>query len=125
MDVDDAFLQRLLRDPKVMEFAVTILPHSEGTEISHSRLKKSHESQLLADLNMVITIYDHIMVSMPSNHPDRSRRLNNLGVALSRRFERTGSMNDLDRAIEMNQEAVVLTPENYPTRGIYLNNLGI
>ena len=129
MDVDDAFLQRLLDDPKVIEFARTILPHSEGSEIflsvARSRLKKSHESQSLADLNMVIMLYDDLAVSMSSNHPDRARRLNNSSVAVSRRFERTGSMNDLDRAIAMNQETIALTPEDYPNHGIYLNNLGI
>ena len=45
-------------------------------------------------------------------------------IALQRRFERTGSMDDLDRAIRTNEQAVASTPDDHPNRGMYLNNLG-
>jgi hypothetical protein len=44
------------------------------------------------------------------------RRLNNLGIALQNRFERTESMDDLDRAIMTNEQAVELTPIDHPDR---------
>ncbi|EUC39771.1 hypothetical protein COCMIDRAFT_110631 [Bipolaris oryzae ATCC 44560] len=40
----------------------------------------------------------------PQDHPDRAGHLNNLGIRLGRRFERTGSMDDLNRSISSFEE---------------------
>ena len=50
--------------------------------------------------------------------------LNNLGIALQSRFERTGSMDDLDRAITTNEQAVASTPDDHPNRGDVPQQLG-
>jgi tetratricopeptide (TPR) repeat protein len=60
----------------------------------------------------------------PVEHSNRAMGLTALGIALQRRFERTGSMDDLDRAILTSEQAVKLTPVNHPSRAIYLNNFG-
>lgn len=39
-------------------------------------------------------------MNIPQDHPDSASRLNNLGNNLSKRFERTGSMDYLNRAVE-------------------------
>jgi tetratricopeptide (TPR) repeat protein len=51
-------------------------------------------------------------------------RLNNLGVILGRRYERTGEMVDLEKAITRARNVVDLTPGNHPDRAMYLDNLG-
>ena len=67
---------------------------------------------------------EQAVASTPDDHPDRAMYLNNLGIALQSRFERTGSMDDLDRAITTNEQAVASTPDDHPNRAMYLNNLG-
>ena len=54
--------------------------------------------------------------STPVDHPDRAMYLNNLGISLQSRFERTGSMDDLDRAIATKEQAVESTPVDHPDR---------
>jgi len=49
--------------------------------------------------------------------------LSNLGIMLSRRFERTGSIDDLNRAVDVAEQAVNATPEDHPNRAGRLNNL--
>jgi tetratricopeptide (TPR) repeat protein len=46
-----------------------------------------------------------------------------LGVRLSKRFERTGSIKNLDRAINMMDNAVALTQDHFD-QAMYLSNLG-
>ena len=46
----------------------------------------------------------------PVDHPDHATCLNNLGIALRKRFERTGSMEDLDRAITTSEQAMESIP---------------
>ncbi|KAL2195348.1 CHAT domain-containing protein [Corynascus similis CBS 632.67] len=53
------------------------------------------------------------------------KRLNNLGVMLQCRYERTGEMADLEEAIEMARQAVESTPHDHPGRAACLHNLGI
>ena len=68
------------------------------------------------DLDRAITMNEQAVASTPDDHPDRAGRLNNLGIALQSRFERTGSMDDLDRAITTNEQAVASTPDDHPDR---------
>jgi tetratricopeptide (TPR) repeat protein len=50
--------------------------------------------------------------------------LNNLGIALQRRFEQTQSIEDIDRAVQMNKKAVASTFDNHPHYASRFNNLG-
>ncbi|KAF4500099.1 30S ribosomal S17P [Fusarium agapanthi] len=54
---------------------------------------------------------------------DFANRLNNLGLWLSARYERTDIVQDLDSAVEAAKEAVKLTPEGHQQYAGYLNNL--
>ena len=78
----------------------------------------------MEDLDRAIVTKEQAVESTPDDHPDRAGCLNNLGIALQSRFERTGSMDDLDRAIVTNEQAVESTPDDHPDRAMYLNNLG-
>ncbi|RYP62375.1 hypothetical protein DL770_009601 [Monosporascus sp. CRB-9-2] len=60
----------------------------------------------------------------PEDHPNRAGRLNNLGIMLCRRFERTSSMADLNRAVDIASMAVEATPQDHPDRAAVLKNLG-
>lgn len=51
--------------------------------------------------------------------------LNNLGIWLGKRFERTGSMDDLKRAVKVTDMALNSTPQGHPDRASLLNSLGI
>ncbi|KAF8417327.1 hypothetical protein EV426DRAFT_721276 [Tirmania nivea] len=50
--------------------------------------------------------------------------LNNLGIYLKRRYERTGNLQDLEAAIEHANTALEATPEDHPNRTVLLSNLG-
>ncbi|KAL7800908.1 CHAT domain-containing protein [Trichoderma afarasin] len=50
--------------------------------------------------------------------------LNDFGIMLGMRFERTGSTHDLSRAIRALSEVVNVTPHNHPNRAYYLCNFG-
>jgi hypothetical protein len=50
--------------------------------------------------------------------------LSNLGIALRRRFERTGTGADLDEAITVGRAALAATPTDHPNHAGYLSNLG-
>ena len=76
------------------------------------------------DLDRAIMTNEQAVESTPDDHPNRAGCLNNLGIALQSRFERTGSMDDLDRAIVTNEQAVESTPDDHPDRAGMLNNLG-
>jgi tetratricopeptide (TPR) repeat protein len=76
------------------------------------------------DLDRAVVTSKQAIESAPDDHPEHAICLSNLGSALVRRFERTGSMDDLDRAIVTNEQAVESTPDDHPERAIYLNNLG-
>ena len=58
------------------------------------------------DLDRAIVTSEQAVESTPDGHPARAMYLNNLGIALQRRFERTGSMEDLDRAIVTSEQAL-------------------
>jgi Tetratricopeptide repeat len=60
-----------------------------------------------------------------SDPPDRARRLDNLGIWLGTRFDRTKAVDDLNHAVEATDKAVKTIPSDHPDRAGYLNNLGI
>ena len=51
---------------------------------------------------------EQAVASTLHDHPERAGRLNNLAIALERRFQQTGSMDDLDKAIAMKGQAFVI-----------------
>lgn len=55
-----------------------------------------------------ITMKGQAVTSTPDDHPKRAVYLNNLGNALERRFDRTGSTDDLERSIATKEEAVAI-----------------
>lgn len=65
------------------------------------------------------------VVATPSDHPDRSRRLSILGLALQSLFELTWSAKDLDDAITVGQDAVAATSPDDPDRAGRLSDLGV
>ena len=50
--------------------------------------------------------------------------LSNLGSHLSRRFERTGLMDNLNRAVDVASMALDATPQDHPDRAVILSKLG-
>ena len=80
----------------------------------------------MTDLDTAIQRYHEALhATTPADHPDRARRLDNLGIGYHDRYQRTGTMADLDTAIQRSQEAVDATPADHPDRARRLDNLGI
>jgi len=61
--------------------------------------------------------------AIPEGHPVRAGYLNNLGVYLRIRYERTGNLHNLEAAITQSKAAVHATPQDHPDRATRLNNL--
>ena len=51
--------------------------------------------------------------------------MNNLGLSLGRRYERTGNLQDLEAAIARTEAAARATPEGLPDRAAWFSNLGL
>ena len=66
--------------------------------------------------------FDLLTDVTPEDHP-RARWLNNLGVGLGDRYERTEAIVDLEEAIGVIREAVDITPEDHQYRAGWLNDL--
>jgi len=75
------------------------------------------------ELNRAVTWFGQVVAST-SDTKKYTESLNNLGVALQRRYEQTGSMEDLERAIEVLSQATELTSEEHPDYAVIANNLG-
>ncbi|KAG8857702.1 hypothetical protein FRB91_011017 [Serendipita sp. 411] len=60
----------------------------------------------------------------PDDHPEKPRRLSNLGSSLGARFQHLGNINDIDEAVSHLQTAVILTPDGHPDMPSRLYNLG-
>jgi tetratricopeptide (TPR) repeat protein len=84
---------------------------SEGTEGS-------------TDLDEAIGLYQMAVAATPDDHRERMARLNNLGIALHTRFQRTGRSADLDGAISLLQKATPAAPGAEPRTPGRLSNLG-
>lgn len=79
----------------------------------------------MANLEEAIQVTRKAVEMAPSDHLQQAMFLNNLGLALGDRYERTGAMADLEQAIQVAQEAVKATPSDDPDRATRLNNLGL
>ncbi|KAF8418001.1 ankyrin repeat-containing domain protein, partial [Terfezia claveryi] len=84
----------------------------------------SHSKLEVVSLVQAIARAEGAVEATPEDHPDRAAMLNNLGTHLSRRYERTGNMQDLKAAIATVKAAVEATSEDHPDRAAILNNLG-
>jgi len=79
----------------------------------------------VSDLEEAIGRQSQAVKGTAGSDPDLAGRLNNLGVILQSRFERTGRMEDLEESIRQAQQAVDITPQDHPNLAGRLNNLGI
>lgn len=77
----------------------------------------------LDDLNRTIGYSQSAVNLTPKENPHRAAYLTNLGIRLSKRYEKEGKLADLNHALEYSQEAADLTPEKKPSRGSCLLNL--
>ncbi|KAH0563243.1 hypothetical protein GP486_002188 [Trichoglossum hirsutum] len=79
------------------------------------------------DLEEAIENGKHAVAETQEGNEAYAGRLNNLGVMLESRYERTGKMEDLEEAILIARQAVDavdVTPEDHPDLAGRLNNLG-
>ncbi|KAH6984213.1 CHAT domain-containing protein [Ilyonectria sp. MPI-CAGE-AT-0026] len=79
----------------------------------------------MADLEETIRMAREAIDALAPDDPDRAAWLNNLGVGLGNRYERTGAMADLEEAIRVGREVIDITPLDHPDRAGSLTNLGI
>jgi len=76
------------------------------------------------DMLEAISVDQQVVLLTPDGHPDKPRRMNNLGLSLQWLFECTGNVSCLEEAISFHQRAVQLTPDGHEFMPVYLNNLG-
>ncbi|KAI0083541.1 CHAT domain-containing protein [Irpex rosettiformis] len=74
-------------------------------------------------LEMSIQCYRVAMGATEDDHPEKVDIINNLGVALLRRFEYAGERQNLEEAIFLRQLANALTPDDSPDKPSRLSNL--
>ncbi|KAF7354370.1 CHAT domain-containing protein [Mycena venus] len=67
---------------------------------------------------------DALSLCEPS-HPNRSSSLNNLAVAIWKRYRQQRQTRDINEAIELHREALALRQSPHPDRSSSLNNLAI
>jgi tetratricopeptide (TPR) repeat protein len=107
-----------LPEPLLLRLADTAMPQA-------SRLLRQALDSAAPDLlSAAVDLWQRSVRVTPADHPYRATRLNDLGIALRIRFERSGDPTDLDQAIANAQEAVRTTPADHPNPK-RLNNLGI
>lgn len=75
------------------------------------------------NLHMAIKIGEEVVAAIPSDQPDRARRLSILALFFQTRFEQLKDLNDLYPAIEKAEEAVAIISLNHPDRAVMLGNL--
>jgi tetratricopeptide (TPR) repeat protein len=79
----------------------------------------------MADLELAIQQLEEALEATPKNHPERARRLQDLGAGYRDRYRRTGAETDLELAIQQFKEALEATPKNHPARAGRLQYLGL
>ncbi|KAG1838255.1 CHAT domain-containing protein [Suillus subluteus] len=77
------------------------------------------------NVNEVIELRRAALALYPSDHPDRSSALNDLGISLRDRFKQLGLLADLDQAIQFHRTALVLCFPGHSGRFSSLNNLAV
>jgi len=76
----------------------------------------------MTDLDRAIDTTEQAAQLTALDHPKKAMYLNNLGTALQKRFEKTGSIEDINRAIKTIHQTVQSTPADHPNRGCWLSN---
>jgi Tetratricopeptide repeat len=64
------------------------------------------------------------VAACPEDYPGLAMLLSDLGTALQRRFEHSGTAADLDAAIQLGQRALDACSDDHPGRAMFLSNLG-
>ncbi|KZV67162.1 hypothetical protein PENSPDRAFT_636072 [Peniophora sp. CONT] len=77
----------------------------------------------LDDLERTISVLQGTLQLMPSDDPERAKRLGDMAISMQQRFRHLGKLDDLEDAIRMQQRAVELTPDGHPDMAIRLVNL--
>jgi CHAT domain-containing protein len=78
----------------------------------------------VGDLNRAITLLEQAVVASEDSAVP-SECLNNLGLALHARYERSGSMADVERSIELHRQAIEKLPPDAPQLGGCWQNLSM
>ncbi|KAJ7193472.1 CHAT domain-containing protein [Mycena pura] len=100
--------------------------HGRLTNLGIAHLLRFTETQKLADIQAAVASFENVVkATQESCHPRRDFFLNNLALALNRRFDWRSDIHpgDIDRAIALFEEAVQLCPDNRSGKAAYLNNL--
>ncbi|KAL4760965.1 CHAT domain-containing protein [Aspergillus foveolatus] len=79
----------------------------------------------LADVEAAIDNANLAVAGTPNTHPDYARRVDNISIYLTSRYERVGNLQDLEAAITNSSTAVSATPDEHPDHAVRLNNLSI
>src|SRR5262249_36621791 len=79
----------------------------------------------LDELDEAIRVFRQAGELAAAQRTDPAPHENNLAVALSDRYERTGRTADLDDAVAAARRAVDRTPRGHADRGMYLTNLAV
>jgi hypothetical protein len=96
---------------KIMEDAIALYDNFTGHGNMEMLEKAILQFQMLARL-------------VSEDHPEFPLILNNLGIALGRRFEELDYLADLNNSMMYFQVAINFTPDSHPNRPRYLSNLG-
>jgi len=76
------------------------------------------------DIEKAISFLRDAVQRTPNGHTDKPNRLNNLGISLSRRFDRLEEMGDIEKGVSSHEDAVRLTPDGHADKPHRLSNLG-
>ncbi|KAB5591217.1 aromatic di-alanine and TPR containing protein [Ceratobasidium theobromae] len=98
------------------------LGNAYGSRLEHT--KKQDGGSNPEDADKAIECHTRAVSLTPKGHADMPDRLNNLGTAHQRRFQRFGKVEDIDKAIESGARAVSLAPQNHAHIPSWLFNLG-
>ena len=79
------------------------------------------ESRRADDLEKAISINDELT---PATHGQLAKHLSRLGIALQKRFNQKGDMQDIERAIQLYQNALSLMDDADSDKPGYLSTFG-
>jgi tetratricopeptide (TPR) repeat protein len=106
-----SFLYKEVDSSKIMEDAIALYDNFT----THGNMKM---------LEKAILQFQMLARLVSEDHPEFPLILNNLGIALGRRFEELDYLADLNNSMMYFQVAINFTPDNHPNRPRYLSNLG-
>ncbi|KAK7061238.1 CHAT domain-containing protein [Favolaschia claudopus] len=96
------------------------------TNLGIAHLLRYMQTQRSGDIEAAVSCFENVIkATQDSSHPMRHFFVNNLALALNRRFDQVGDLQpgDVDRAIALFEEAIQLCPDDQLRRAAYLNNL--